>query len=79
MVEYRQLGRTGVKVSQFCLGSMMFGGETNPAVSGAIIDRALDAGINFLVTANKYHRGRSEDQRRCLEAQRQAAQSSPGN
>ena len=61
MVEYRQLGRTGVKVSQLCLGCLMFGGETNPADSGAIIDRALDAGINFLDTANTYHFGRSEE------------------
>lgn len=60
-MEYRQLGRTGVKVSQLCLGCMMFGGKTSPEDSYAIINRALDAGINFLDTANVYSRGRSEE------------------
>ncbi len=60
-MEYRQLGRTGVKVSALCLGCMMFGGKTGPEDSYAIIDRALDAGINFLDTANVYSRGRSEE------------------
>ncbi len=60
-MEYRALGRTGVKVSSLCLGCMMFGGRTSPADSAAIIDRALDAGVNFLDTANVYSRGRSEE------------------
>lgn len=60
-MEYRSLGRTGVKVSALCLGCMMFGGRTEPEDSYAIIDRALDAGINFLDTANVYSRGRSEE------------------
>lgn len=60
-MEYRSLGRTGVKVSSLCLGCMMFGGKTTPADSAAIIDRALDAGINFLDTANVYSTGRSEE------------------
>jgi aryl-alcohol dehydrogenase-like predicted oxidoreductase len=60
-MEYRSLGRTGVKVSSLCLGCMMFGGKTNPADSAAIIDRALDAGVNFLDTANVYSIGRSEE------------------
>ncbi|MBC8075176.1 MAG: aldo/keto reductase [Chloroflexales bacterium] len=60
-MEYRQLGRTGVKVSVLCLGCMMFGGKTEPEASYAIIDRAIDAGINFLDTANVYSRGRSEE------------------
>ncbi len=60
-MEYRSLGRTGVKVSSLCLGCMMFGGKTTPADSAAIIDRALDAGINFLDTANVYSIGRSEE------------------
>jgi aryl-alcohol dehydrogenase-like predicted oxidoreductase len=60
-VEYRTLGRTAVKVSPLCLGCMMFGGKTTPEDSYAIIDRALDAGINFLDTANVYVRGRSEE------------------
>jgi aryl-alcohol dehydrogenase-like predicted oxidoreductase len=61
MIEYRPLGRTGVQVSSLCLGCMMFGGRTGPDDSYAIIDRALDAGINFLDTANVYSRGRSEE------------------
>jgi aryl-alcohol dehydrogenase-like predicted oxidoreductase len=60
-MEYRPLGRTGVRVSPLCLGCMMFGGRTGPDESYAIIDRALDAGINFLDTANVYSRGRSEE------------------
>ncbi len=60
-MEMRPLGRTGVKVSSLCLGCMMFGGKTTPADSAAIIDRALDAGINFLDTANVYSRGNSEE------------------
>jgi aryl-alcohol dehydrogenase-like predicted oxidoreductase len=60
-MEYRPLGRTGVKVSSLCLGCMMFGGRTTPDDSANIIDRALDAGINFLDTANVYSIGRSEE------------------
>ena len=59
-MEYRSLGRTGVKVSSLCLGCMMFGGRTQPADSYDIIDAAIDAGINFLDTANVYSRGESE-------------------
>ncbi|MFZ0217080.1 MAG: aldo/keto reductase [Candidatus Dormiibacterota bacterium] len=59
--EYRLLGRTGVSVSELCLGCMMFGGRTEPEDSYAIIDRAIDAGINFIDTANVYSRGRSEE------------------
>jgi aryl-alcohol dehydrogenase-like predicted oxidoreductase len=60
-MEYRLLGRTGVKVSSICLGAMMFGGRTNPEDSFAIIDRSLDTGINFIDTANVYNQGRSEE------------------
>lgn len=60
-MEMRQLGRTGVQVSSLCLGAMMFGGRTTPEDSARIIDRALDAGINFLDTANVYNAGRSEE------------------
>ena len=60
-MELRSLGRTGIKVSNLCLGCMMFGGKTTPADSARIIDRALDAGINFLDTANVYNAGRSEE------------------
>jgi len=59
-MEYRSLGRTGVQVSPLTLGCMMFGGRTDLADSCAIIDRALDAGLNFLDTADAYSRGESE-------------------
>jgi aryl-alcohol dehydrogenase-like predicted oxidoreductase len=63
LMEYRPLGRTGVKVSPLCLGAMMFGawGETDHDKSIAIIHRALDAGINFIDTADVYSRGESEE------------------
>jgi len=60
-MQYRPLGRTGVKVSELCLGCMMFGGKTELEDSCRMIDRALDAGINFLDTANVYSRGKSEE------------------
>ncbi len=59
-MEYRNLGRTGVKVSQLCLGTMMFGRRTSEAESIPIIERALDEGINFVDTANAYAAGESE-------------------
>ena len=59
-MEYRSLGRAGVKVSQICLGTMMFGGATNEEDSIRIIGRGLDAGINFFDTANVYNQGESE-------------------
>jgi len=59
--DYRPFGRTGVKVSPIALGTMMFGGKTDLETSLRIIDCALDAGINFLDTANVYSRGRSEE------------------
>ncbi len=59
-IEYRLFGRTGARVSNICLGAMMFGMRTEPEDSYAIVDRALDAGINFIDTANVYSRGRSE-------------------
>jgi aryl-alcohol dehydrogenase-like predicted oxidoreductase len=60
-LETRFLGRTGIRVSPLCLGCMMFGGRTSPGESERIIDRAIDAGINFLDTANVYNDGRSEE------------------
>jgi aryl-alcohol dehydrogenase-like predicted oxidoreductase len=59
----RNLGNTGVKVSPLCLGAMMFGawGNTDHDDSVAIIHRALDAGINFIDTADVYSRGESEE------------------
>ncbi len=60
-MHYVPFGRTGVKVSPLTLGCMMFGGKTSPEDSARIIDRALDAGINSLDTANVYNDGRSEE------------------
>ncbi|MCP5182042.1 MAG: aldo/keto reductase [Pseudomonadales bacterium] len=59
-MEYRLLGRTGIKVSQFCLGTMMFGGKTGREDSHAIIDYALGEGVNFVDTANVYAANESE-------------------
>ena len=53
-MEYRALGRTGVKVTNLCLGTMNFGPRTSQADSIELIHRALDAGINFVDTANLY-------------------------
>ncbi|MEV5890398.1 aldo/keto reductase [Nonomuraea fuscirosea] len=63
MTEYRVLGRTGLKVSPLCLGAMMFGwwGESDSGESARIIDRALDAGVNFIDTADVYSQGQSEE------------------
>jgi aryl-alcohol dehydrogenase-like predicted oxidoreductase len=62
-VEYRPLGRTGVQVSKLCLGTMMFGAWGNPDHDDSIriIHRALDAGINFVDTADVYSAGESEE------------------
>lgn len=56
MMQYTRLGRTGLKVSRLCLGTMNFGPETSEADSFAIMDKALEAGINFFDTANVYGR-----------------------
>ena len=53
-MQYVQLGRSGVKVSRLCLGTMNFGPETTEADSFAIMDRALELGLNFFDTANVY-------------------------
>ena len=62
-MEYRALGRTGVEVSSLCLGAMMFGawGNTDHEECHRIIQRALDAGINFIDTADVYSAGESEE------------------
>ena len=59
-MQYRNLGRSGVKVSPVCLGTMMFGGQTSAADSIRIMHKALDAGVNFFDTANMYNAGQSE-------------------
>lgn len=60
-MQYRQLGRSGLKVSPICLGTMMFGGPTDEATSSRIIAKARDTGINFIDTADAYSRGASEE------------------
>ncbi len=62
-MQYRTLGRTGIKVSPYCLGAMMFGAIGNPDHDDSIriIHKALDAGINFIDTADRYSQGESEE------------------
>ncbi|MFB8025803.1 aldo/keto reductase [Streptomyces sp. NPDC056465] len=62
-MKYRTLGRTGIQVSPYCLGAMMFGAMGNPDhdESVRIIHKALDAGINFVDTADAYSGGESEE------------------
>src|ERR1051326_1610331 len=62
-MEQRTIGRTGVTVSSYCLGAMMFGAWGNPDHDDSIriIHAALDAGINFVDTADVYSSGESEE------------------
>src|ERR1700734_4461075 len=62
-MQYRTLGRTGIKVTPYCLGAMMFGGIANGDHDDCIriIHKALDFGINFLDTADRYSAGESEE------------------
>jgi aryl-alcohol dehydrogenase-like predicted oxidoreductase len=64
-MEYTYLGKSGLKVSRLCLGTMNFGPETDEKESFRIMDAALDAGVNFFDTANVYggqgNRGRTEE------------------
>jgi aryl-alcohol dehydrogenase-like predicted oxidoreductase len=60
-VEYRKLGRRGLKVSPLCLGTMMFGGPTDEPTSMRILAKARAAGVNFIDTADAYNQGRSEE------------------
>jgi aryl-alcohol dehydrogenase-like predicted oxidoreductase len=55
-MNFGNLGRTGLKVSRLCLGTMNFGTHTSPDDSFAIMDRALETGVNFFDTANRYGR-----------------------
>jgi aryl-alcohol dehydrogenase-like predicted oxidoreductase len=55
-MNYANLGRTGLKVSRLCLGTMNFGTHTNPDDSSVIMNRALETGVNFFDTANRYGR-----------------------
>jgi aryl-alcohol dehydrogenase-like predicted oxidoreductase len=60
-MEYRSLGRSGLKVSPLCLGTMMFGGATDRPTAERIVDKAREAGVNFIDTADQYNEGRSEE------------------
>jgi aryl-alcohol dehydrogenase-like predicted oxidoreductase len=60
-MELRALGKTGAKVSALCLGTMTFGNEADEAASQAMVDRFLDAGGNFIDTADVYQRGVAEE------------------
>lgn len=59
-MEYRNLGRAGVKVSEICLGTMTFGNGADQDGATAMVNAALDAGVNFFDTANAYVGGTSE-------------------
>ena len=59
-MQYRQLGRSGLKISPICLGTMMFGGPTDEATSLRIVAKAREAGINFIDSADAYNGGQSE-------------------
>ncbi|MBI4235782.1 MAG: aldo/keto reductase, partial [Chloroflexi bacterium] len=60
-MEYRRLGRTGLKISNIALGCMTFGGQVEPEAALSIIDRALEGGVNLYDTADVYTGGRSEE------------------
>ena len=60
-MEFRNFGRTGLKVSKLALGAMMFGARATEDESAKIIDAALEQGINFIDTANVYSQGKSEE------------------
>ncbi len=59
-MQYRQLGRSGLKISPICLGTMMFGGPTDEATSSRIVAKAREAGVNFIDSADAYNGGKSE-------------------
>jgi aryl-alcohol dehydrogenase-like predicted oxidoreductase len=60
-MQYRKFGRTGLNVSRLCLGTMTFGLQTEEDVSRSIMDRAAEAGVNFIDTADVYPLGSTED------------------
>src|SRR5689334_14195260 len=59
-MEYRRLGRTGLKVSEICLGTMTFGHGTEAAEAERMVRTALDAGVTFFDTADGYSNGAAE-------------------
>src|SRR5918993_3400494 len=60
-MEYRHLGKSGVKVAPICLGTMMFGGPTDEPTAQRIVASARERGVNFIDTADQYTDGRSEE------------------
>jgi len=60
-MDYRKVGRTGLKVSPVCLGTMTFGDQVSEADATAMMHAAMEAGVNFIDTANMYAKGRSEE------------------
>jgi aryl-alcohol dehydrogenase (NADP+) len=60
-MQQKKLGASGLKVSQLCLGTMMFGGPTDEATSNKIVAKARDQGVNFIDTADVYNGGKSEE------------------
>jgi aryl-alcohol dehydrogenase-like predicted oxidoreductase len=60
-MDYRSLGRTGMQISNLSLGTMLFGGDTDEVEATALLEQAIDAGVNSIDTANIYGRGRSEE------------------
>src|SRR6266496_859104 len=74
-MEYTQLGRTGLKVSRLCLGTMNFGPKTTEEDSFAIMDKAHELGIDFFDTANVYGRklGRASQNRSSVAGLRRVA------
>ena len=60
-MKYRKLGRTGLIVSEICLGTMTFGNQIDEAESSKLVRWAIDAGVNFIDTADQYVDGRSEE------------------
>ena len=59
-MNYVRLGRTGLKVSEYCIGGDNFGGQMDEAESLRVMSAAFDGGVNFIDTANVYEEGRSE-------------------
>lgn len=60
-MKYIRLGKSGVKVSELCLGTMDFGSKVDEATAKKLVEHAVDAGVNFIDTANVYVKGRSEE------------------
>jgi len=60
-MKFKTMGRTGIKVSQLCFGTMSFGGDADETISAAMYKACRNAGINFFDSANVYNRGRSEE------------------